>query len=272
MSIAELIKEAPTENFDHQNWKNFVIKVVKEKKDSFVVIIRSRLPNLYKFIDKTYDGVKFVEKLYNFCFSRFMCKTCGCNTAFISFSLGYRVFCRKQCARSHPSTIEKQKNTCILKYGTDSATKSPEVKSKYRSSMLKSYGSSSPFSADSVKKKIANSKIERGIWIDYDKQPEFKKYKHLVAKVTRCQTLDRLENYEKRGRSDLSVNPYHLDHKFSVYQGFVEKIPPEIIGNIVNLEFIPHKLNGSKQAKCSLNKEQLLSDYHKYLQRTSCSK
>ena len=52
---------------------------------------------------------------------------------------------------------------------------------------------------------------------------------------------------------------YHLDHKFSIIEGFKNNIKPEIIGSINNLEFIPWEENLLKRAKCSITKEQLIN-------------
>lgn len=57
---------------------------------------------------------------------------------------------------------------------------------------------------------------------------------------------------------------YHLDHKFSKKQGFIDCIPPEIIGSPVNLEWILSEENCSKRAACSIDKDTLLKEYKQY--------
>jgi len=64
--------------------------------------------------------------------------------------------------------------------------------------------------------------------------------------------LTQLENHEKRGRTN-----YHLDHKYSITEGFKNNVPPKVIGHIANLEFLPHKVNESKGTKCSVTLEKL---------------
>jgi hypothetical protein len=51
---------------------------------------------------------------------------------------------------------------------------------------------------------------------------------------------------------------YHLDHKFSVYEGFVQGISPKIIGGYKNLAIINSKENMSKQKKCSVTLNEIL--------------
>jgi hypothetical protein len=56
----------------------------------------------------------------------------------------------------------------------------------------------------------------------------------------------------KRGRE------YHLDHKFSISEGFKNNIDPKTIASINNLEIMNSKDNMSKGGKCSLTIEKIL--------------
>jgi hypothetical protein len=86
--------------------------------------------------------------------------------------------------------------------------------------------------------------------------PEYSKYKNMVTKVTRRQPIESLSNYEKRGLAGVE-GAYHLDHKYSILEGFKNDISPEIIGNINNLEFLPWIENTRKNANCSISISQL---------------
>lgn len=86
---------------------------------------------------------------------------------------------------------------------------------------------------------------------------EFYKYKINVNRITNRQSIKNLPNYNKRGKSGV-YGAYHLDHKFSIMEGFINKIDPSIIGAINNLEFIPWEDNLKKRTKCSIKKEQLI--------------
>ena len=72
------------------------------------------------------------------------------------------------------------------------------------------------------------------------------------------QPIENLPNCNKRGKSGI-YGVYHLDHKFSIMVGFINKIDYNIIGNINNLEFIPWEDNIKKRTKCSINKKQLIN-------------
>ena len=84
-----------------------------------------------------------------------------------------------------------------------------------------------------IKKKIKNIK-------DLEK----KLYYARVWEVTEQQPLYILENFDKRGWKN-----HHLDHIYPISMGFKEKIPPEKVGNIKNLRFIPYNENLDKGFK-----------------------
>ena len=70
-----------------------------------------------------------------------------------------------------------------------------------------------------------------------------------------------LPNFEKRGNIKFKKDAYHIDHKFSISEGFKQGVPPEIIGDIVNLEMIPAIENIRKYGKCSITLKKLKELY-----------
>ncbi len=93
--------------------------------------------------------------------------------------------------------------------------------------------------------------------------PELRKYYNEVIKETNKQPLKELKNYNKRGKAG-TKGAYHLDHKYSIYCGFKNKVLPKIIGNICNLEIIPWEENIAKHSSCSILLEDLLKEYSKH--------
>jgi hypothetical protein len=87
---------------------------------------------------------------------------------------------------------------------------------------------------------------------------EYKKYRKKVINITNKQPIKNLPNYDKRGNYK-NINAYHLDHKYSISEGFKNDILPEIIGNIENLEFIPWEDNLKKKNKCSITINELIN-------------
>ena len=92
-------------------------------------------------------------------------------------------------------------------------------------------------------------------------KPEFKIYRYYVDRITKMQPLHTLENYEKRAGYGKTADPHQVDHKFSVVQGFLNNIPPYIIGHISNLQMMPARLNNSKGSSCSVTKEALFEGF-----------
>lgn len=89
-------------------------------------------------------------------------------------------------------------------------------------------------------------------------EDDYKKYKNDVMKVTNQQPINKLPNYNKRGNSGVE-GVYHLDHKYSILEGFKNKISPTIIGGIKNLEFIPWEENIKKRTKNSITINELIN-------------
>lgn len=102
--------------------------------------------------------------------------------------------------------------------------------------------------------------IDYNIWLE--NLPEYKKYRSDVNKITYKQPVHTLINFKKRGVTGVE-GAYHLDHKYSISEGFKQGISPEIIGNIVNLEFIPWEINLDKGGKCSITENELITIYNK---------
>lgn len=151
---------------------------------------------------------------------------------------------------------EKYRETCLKKYGVEYFTQSDTYLEKAKTTYREKYDSDFYMSSELRRQK----EIESGRWLADDQKSDYKRYSESVWRTTNKQDLETLENYDKRGRLDEDENAYHLDHKFSIREGFEENIPPEIIGSLKNLEMIPGKKNCSKRANCSISKEELLNE------------
>jgi len=151
--------------------------------------------------------------------------------------------------------VKKCKETKLKRYGDENYNN----QTMQEKTMIKKYGT----------KNISNSKhfydimVAKGKIVKKEDKSDYQMYKHEVLKISKSQNVTVLNNYDKRGRVDLKENAYHLDHMYSISEGFKNNIPPYIIGNICNLEFIPAVKNCAKQEECSHDKEELLIKYFK---------
>lgn len=102
---------------------------------------------------------------------------------------------------------------------------------------------------------------ECGRYVPQSQKTDWELYKLDVRRVTKLQPIKMLPNYNLRGHVMIR-GAYHLDHIFSIKEGFLKGIPPEIIGNIINLRFISWRENLSKYDKCEISSEKLLELYN----------
>lgn len=160
----------------------------------------------------------------------------------------------------NPDILEKRNKTMLYRWGAKSTFESSILRKKFEDTMIEKYGYHTialvpAFISSSMDKKMLNSCGKT--WKEYiDDLPEYNKYRRSVDQITRKQNVSILKNYDKWG-------DYHLDHKFSVAEGYRQGISADIIGNIVNLEFIPKKENMQKNSNCSISKNELLLEYSK---------
>ena len=99
-----------------------------------------------------------------------------------------------------------------------------------------------------------------GFWITEESVEDFRTYSSLCWRYTRNQPIHLLENIEKRGHANKGM--FHLDHKYSIFEGFKNEIPAKVIGSIYNLEMVIGRNNISKGRKCSISLEELKELYY----------
>jgi hypothetical protein len=175
---------------------------------------------------------------------------------------------------------ERRKETWLQKYGVDNPFAADEVKEKMKETWQEKYGVDNPSYSEEIKKKIIKTNIERYgidncmklssfhrkqvetlVGMDYDYYynehlPAFESYKRKVWAITKKQPLEKLENYDKRGRGN---HGYHVDHIVSMSDGFKNNVDPEIIGNISNLRMMIGSDNLSKGARSDMSINELLT-------------
>ncbi len=86
--------------------------------------------------------------------------------------------------------------------------------------------------------------------------PEWKQYKKIVYNLTE-QNYRKYKNIINPENLLRGKNKYHIDHMFSVLEGFKNNILPAIISNPSNLHMMYYKDNLSKDYRCSITKEKL---------------
>lgn len=137
--------------FDLEYFNNFVyLNKSNRLKEKF---IQNNFPDFYEFIQESYEGDSFLEKLYIFANKKHFCY-CGNKTKFISFKKGYLEFCSILCSSNNQKTRDKYKKTCLSKYGVDNVSSFDYVKKKKEKTFIEKYGVSTYLQTDSSKSKI----------------------------------------------------------------------------------------------------------------------
>lgn len=97
-----------------------------------------------------------------------------------------------------------------------------------------------------------------GLRLSIDQVSKFQKYNSIVYKETR-KTIQKfshkIDNINLRGIK----YGYELDHKYSIYDGFQNKIKPKLIAHWKNLEILRISKNRSKNKQSSISLQELLS-------------
>lgn len=186
-----------------------------------------------------------------------------CNNNHINFTNFKRKY-GKTCSSSCQSKYAARKNIeYIMEMSEDDRKVHYDMQQKQRvKSFKEKYNVENPMQIQEIKEKnhtkMFNTNIESGRWLNYDKiTNDYKHYCKKVQYITERQDLNSLKNFDKRGSFWKIEDAYHLDHKFSKRHGFINNIPPYIIGSIHNLEMLPHRVNCKKIDKCSISKEEL---------------
>jgi hypothetical protein len=108
---------------------------------------------------------------------------------------------------------------------------------------------------ESILEKIKFTRIRNNLNIDICNDYEFFVYKKEVQKETKKTLKLNKKTFTKKNEN------YSLDHKYSIFWGFYNDVPPKIIGSIHNLEYIPKTENNKKQSKCSIDLKTLIERY-----------
>lgn len=166
---------------------------------------------------------------------------------------------------------EKSKITSINKYGVESPNQSEIVKNNKKNSFISKYNVENPSQIKEVKEKktniFINSYFAKYGTLPDERRLKMRSYRNKIKKLTNKNKKKLLEIWngydfydgeyirENFNLSYINKNYPTIDHKISVYYGFMNDISPEEISKIENLCFTKRTLNSIKQEKCYEGKE-----------------
>ena len=192
-------------------------------------------------------------------------KDCDNQTKFFDMRRGFNKYCSCRCLALCGEQQAKANKTLKEKYGEEVTNRFQltHSKEKMKKTNLRRYGTEHFLDSKDGKLKFRNSMEEKGLWVPYNDLNDFDKYRRQVERYT-SKNRKNIKGIEKRG-----THSYHVDHKYSVFEGFKYSIPPWIIGSECNLEMLYYKENISKNNNCSISKKELLENYFTSFPRTN---
>lgn len=147
------------------------------------------------------------------------------------------------------------------KYGVDNYAKTDECKEKIKNTNIERYGYIAPSGNKDVMSKMVKTRVERGIQNDSIEINEYRLYRKLVRKITDLNKKNLInnwngydyydneyikDNYNFNSNSRLYPT---IDHKISIYNGYKNNIPAEVIASLDNLCITKRGINSSKNIK-----------------------
>lgn len=259
--------------------------------------------DIIKWCDK-YEQLKNIEfkrKVYHFINEDSkipVCITCGNIVNYRRIKDGYSKYCSDKCVKnsseyktkwlsswkknnSNNESISKRIETCIEKYGSienfkkvrleilikssnekygvDHYILTDEFKEQRKQSLINKYGDENW----NNKEKTRNTRIQNGTQIDELQIDSYLNYKKVVVNRTTTVYRNNIDEINplklERGKKQ-----HHIDHKFSIKQGFINNIPVEIISHPCNLYMIWYMENLEKQDRCDITLEKLIENIKNY--------
>lgn len=218
-----------------------------------------------ELLDKILQETSFLptasltERLYciaNSILARPQCKICGKNVTF--YRGAYHTYCSQRCSMldmksllgvDNPSQLEqvkqKKKELALTKYGVDNVSKAQEVIEKIsikRLAYWETVYQNKQFTVDNLTREKYSRRCHQYAVTQYER------HKHI------------LDPENKRGKN------WHVDHIYSITDGFINDVPINIISDISNLRLISATDNYKKNKSSYKSLEELYEDYQSFYQ------
>lgn len=189
----------------------------------------------------------------------------GCGQPYTHITKKGKYLCGHRPAHC-PLIRERMQETSLKRFGVRNASSCSTVKRKRKDTYLKKYGVENASHIPTSKKKISEKAI--ALWGERHKQKDFtteglsrQQYRH------RCQqyadTMYRKYKHILDPESKRS-DDWHLDHIYSVDEGFLNDVPVNVLSDITNLRIISDKDNYKKHRKSEKTLTQLYEDFTSY--------
>ena len=155
------------------------------------------------------------------------------------------------------------RSTTMDRYGVENASSLEAIKQIRREKALAKYGVDNVSKAEPIRKILAEQRSE--YWAEVYKTKKF-----TIDGMSRDQYSRRCHQYAETQyyRHQQQIDPegkrskhWHVDHIYSVTDGFLNDVPVNVVSDISNLRLISDKDNYIKHKKSEKTLEQLYEDY-----------
>ncbi len=157
---------------------------------------------------------------------------------------------------SHDMAIKKIKRTLLKRYGVTSYFQTEEWQKKYQKTMMQKYGVTNFRKS----KEFHQMMIDMGLRYTIDDIKKRSEYYRLVWIYTNISYRKYKNILEINNRRS---NIHHLDHLYSISEGFKNNIDPKLLGCISNLHILNATKNRLKYTTCWITLKQLQKLYNK---------
>lgn len=231
-----------------------VVDLINSHKTSYFKIVKNHHPKLFEHA-KTLKGTALKEQLYNYCYpGEYRCLTCGSTQVkFQEFTTGYKKYCSHKCVVDSDVVKQGQKTF----FADPKRVKSKVLKTK--KSIKKRFGVDSWWATEEGKKQNIehNKKIKERFPLEINGRSR-KQY----TAAARHQTNLTYQQYKHiLDPNGLRSRDYVLDHIYSVFDGFMNQVPLNVLCHYTNLKLIHKTDNSSKNCRSDKTLKQLHEDY-----------
>lgn len=190
--------------------------------------------------------------------------TCSSKCAWVLKKESYIKSCGTEHNFSKESKSRKEwEQKMYINSGITNIFQNESIKNKCKNTLFENYGVYHNMNSPELVAERRLKAEKNGLFIPLNELSDFQIYKKNVLSFT-------LYNLRVFGENKFGENyrnkigQYHVDHMFSIKEGYLQKVSPYIIGSIVNLQLLKGSNNISKGTKCDINKDKLINEYDNF--------
>jgi hypothetical protein len=186
----------------------------------------------------------------------------GCGDQAIRFTKKGKAVCSHKPAGC-PAVLKRMQETCVERYGFPNASSCDYVKDVRKEKSIEKYGVDNVSKAPCIKKDLSEKRSDywnkiyenKDFTIDGMDRATYGRRCHQYAETQYSRHIDDIDPERKRSRD------WHVDHIFSVTDGFLNDVPINVVSDISNLRLITDKENYKKHKKSEKTLVQLYEDF-----------